>query len=436
MEAEKKAEVAVGMPQDDQDDHRLKTVRISLKKKALGDYAPIAGKQTIEEIKRLALDLKGLSVLHINSTASGGGVAELLTTLVPLLVASGIEAEWKTLPQHPDFFAVTKLFHNALQGMEDGLSEEAISAYLEHNRLAAESDRAMYDVIITHDPQPVAFRHFAKEKASKWVWRCHIDTSRPNPEVWDFLRPYVNEYDAAVFTMKKFIPPGVSIPPERVFVIPPAIDPLATKNRELPTGLSKEVLAEFGIDLRRPLITQVSRFDPWKDPDGVIRIYRKVKERIPEVQLALIGFMATDDPEAWGIYSYIEHETADDPDVFIFTNLNGVGSLEVNAFQRISNVVVQKSVKEGFGLVVSEAIWKETPVVAGDTGGIPIQMNDGIGGYLARTEEDYVEWIIRLLENPGEAREIATKGKAFVREKLLVTRLLTDELKLFRALVL
>lgn len=420
----------------EREDHRLNTVRISLKKKSLGDYAPIVGRDVLKEIRRLASDIKGLRVLQINSTASGGGVAELLTTLVPLEVSSGLEVEWKTLPQHPDFFEVTKLFHNALQGMACEITPEIIERYLDHNRLSAESNNSKYDVIIAHDPQPAAFRHYYGRSGAKWIWRCHIDTSHANPEVWKFIEPFVSEHDAAVFTMRGFLPPGLEIPEERTFYIPPAIDPLATKNRELPISLSKEVLEEFGIDTRRPLITQVSRFDPWKDPEGVIRIYRRVKQTIPSLQLALVGFMATDDPEAWDIYSYIEKETKNDRDVFVFTNLNGVGSLEVNAFQRVSDVVVQKSLREGFGLVVSEAIWKGTPVVAGDTGGIPLQMHDGVGGYLARTEDDYVKWITYILQNPDRAKEVADRGRSFVRDNLLMTRLLIDELKLFRSLVL
>lgn len=416
--------------------HKLTTMRISLKKKPLGDYKPIVGREVIEEIRRLASAIRGLKVLHINSTGAGGGVAELLTNLVPLEVASGLEAAWMTLPQHFNFFKVTKLFHNALQGMTYQPTRDDIHDYLEHNRLSAESTKGRYDLIITHDPQPVAFRHFYGRKGAKWVWRCHIDTSNPCPAVWDFLRPFVNEYDAAVFTTERFEPPGVGIPEEMVFFIPPAIDPLSTKNRAIPESISREVLTEYGVDRRKPLITQVSRFDPWKDPGGVIRIYRTLKKRIPDLQLALIGFMAMDDPEAWRIYSFIEEQTADDRDAFIFTNLNGVGGLEVNAFQTMSNVVVQKSIKEGFGLAVSEAIWKKTPVVAGNTGGIPLQMRNGVGGFLADTEDEYIEHIEYLLKSPKDADEIAAKGKEFVRERFLVTRLLMDELKLFKSLVL
>ena len=416
--------------------HQLGTVRMSLKRKTLDDYKPLVGQEVIDEVLRLASDLKGLRVLQINSAAYGGGVAELLTALVPLEVASGINVEWKTLPQHVDFFEVTKLFHNALQGMEYEPSTADIEKYIEHNRLSAESENARYDLIIAHDPQPAAFRHFGGHMGAKWVWRCHIDTSQPGRAVWDFLHPFIREYDAAVFTMKKFLPPDIGIPEERVFFIPPAIDPLSTKNIDLPASLSRTVLSEFGIDLERPLLTQVSRFDPWKDPMGVIRIYRRAKERVPDLQLALIGSMATDDPEGWEMYAAIENELKDDSDAFIFTNLNGAGSLEVNAFQRLSNLIVQKSIREGFGLVVSEALWKGTPVVAGNTGGIPLQVTNGVGGFLADGEDDYVDRAIFLLENPTEAHDIGYRGMKFVKDHFLVIRLLIDELKLFRSLVL
>jgi len=419
-----------------QREHLLDVVRMPLKKKVIEDYEPVSGKEIVAEARELAADLKGLRVLQLNSTAYGGGVAELLATLVPLETALGIRSIWKTLPQHAEFFEATKLFHNALQGGSNVPSQADIENYLDHNRLSAKSYRSNFDVVITHDPQPAAFRHFAGNRGVKWVWRCHIDTSDPNPAVWDFIRPFVNEYDAAVFTMQQFLPPGLEIPKERIYLIPPAIDPLSTKNIDLPESLSRTIVAEFGIDLRKPLLTQVSRFDPWKDPLGVIDIYRKVKKAVPGLQLALIGSMASDDPEAWAVYSTLEAELRTDRDAFIFTNLNGVGSVEVNAFQRLSSVIIQKSIREGFGLVVSEALWKQTPVVAGETGGIPLQMSDGSGGFLIDGSDDYSERIEFLLRNPAQAKEIAARGHETVREKFLVTRLLIDELKMLRSLVL
>lgn len=417
-------------------EHRLGTVRMSLKKKFIEEYEPLVGPEIVSRIRRLAADLKGLRVLQINSAYYGGGVAELLATLVPLEASLGINAVWKTLPQHMDFFEATKLFHNALQGGADVPTPKDIENYLDHNRMSAQGNRLDFDVVISHDPQPAALRHFAGRHDMKWVWRCHIDTSNPSETVWNFIRPFISEYDAAVFTMEQFLPPGGSLPADRIFIIPPAIDPLSTKNIDLPDSLSRTILSEFGVDLQRPLLTQVSRFDPWKDPFGVIHTYREVKKTIPQLQLALIGSMATDDPEAWEIYSAIEAELRDDRDAYIFTNLNGVGSVEVNAFQRLSDVIIQKSIREGFGLVVSEALWKETPVVAGDTGGIPLQMSDGIGGFLAGDGNTFVERIGFLLNHRAEAQEIAALGRARVREHFLITRLLLDELKMLRSLVL
>lgn len=415
-------------------DRALNAVRVSLKKKSLWDYERIVGSDVIDEIRSHAEVLKGLRLLQLNATAAGGGVAELLTSLVPLLRSVGLDAEWMVLPEHAEFFEVTKRFHNALQGMAYIPTDNDVASYLDQNRLSAEALTGTYDVIVTHDPQPVAVRHFAGRRGATWVWRCHIDTSEPRPEAWDVLRPYVNDYDAAVFTMREFVPPGLTIPSEKLLFVPPGIDPLSSKNRRLPRSLSEEVVSEFGIDTRRPLLTQVSRFDPWKDPIGVIRIYRELKKRHPALQLALVGFMAHDDPEAWRIYASLESEIAGDADAYVFTNLDGVGSLEVNAFQRVSDVVVQKSIREGFGLVVSEAIWKETPVVGGDTGGIPLQMTDGVGGYLARSEDEYVERIGALLARPDEAHAIAEAGRRHVLERFLVTRLLLDELRMLRTL--
>ncbi len=417
-------------------EHRLGAVRMSLKRKSLEDYVPVVGEAVISEIREIAAELKGLRVLQINSTSYGGGVAELLATLIPMEISLGIKTVWKTLPQHTDFFEITKQFHNALQGAEYNPTPKDIENYLDHNRLSAQSDRAGYDVVIVHDPQPAAFRHFDGKPGARWIWRCHIDTSHATKTAWDFIHPFVDEYDAVVFTLKEFLPPGLHIAQDHIYFIAPAIDPLSTKNLGLPEKLSRTVLSEFGIDLDRPLLTQVSRFDPWKDPFGVIRTYREVKERIPRLQLALIGSMATDDPEAWEIYSSIEADLRKDRDAFIFTNLNGVGSVEVNAFQRLSDVVIQKSIREGFGLVVSEALWKETPVVAGDTGGIPLQMSDGVGGFLADTDAEYADRIEFLLKDRQQAKQIAALGQAAVRENFLITRLLRDELKLLRSLVL
>ncbi|MCL4396418.1 MAG: glycosyltransferase, partial [Chloroflexi bacterium] len=264
-------------------------------------------------------------------------------------------------------------------------------------------------------------------------WRCHIDTSQPEPSVWEFLRLAIQEYDAAVFTMKQFEPPGLAGP--RSVFIPPAIDPFSPKNRPLPKYLYREEVAEFGVDLARPLIVQVSRFDPWKDPQGVIDTYRLMKKELPQTQLALIGAMAEDDPQGWEIYKKIRAEAEKDRDIYVFTNLTGVNAHEVNAFQRAADVVMQKSLREGFGLVVSEALWKGTPVVAGNTGGIRLQMENGIGGYLVDSIQQAADRALYLLMHSAAAETIARRGWERVHERFLMPRLLLDELKLIESLL-
>ena len=406
---------------------------VGVKRKSLEEYRNIVGDGPVEEARTLARELGGLRLLHLSSTATGGGVAELLNSLVPLEADCGLDVQWRLLCPSDELFKVTKGFHNALQGQEWPLDVQGKEIYLDHNRhCAAMLDPDDYDVVIVHDPQPAAFPHFVGANHARWVWRCHIDPSQPNDAVWQFLHPYVSQYDAAVFTMKEFVPPGLSGP--RLHFISPAIDPLSPKNRALPKYLCREEVAEFGVDLARPLMIQVSRFDPWKDPWGVIKAYRLVKEKLPSVQLALIGFMADDDPQGWEIYNSVRAEAEGDPDIHILTNLNGVGAHEVNAFQRVADVVIQKSVREGFGLVVSEAVWKGTPVVAGNTGGIPLQIQNGTGGVLVDTVEECADRVAYLLEHSDEAEHVAHRGWEWIRDRFLMPRLLRDELQLLSSL--
>jgi len=407
--------------------------RVILKRKSLRDYKPIVGGAVVEEIQTVAADLKGVRLLHINSTAYGGGVAELLNSLVPLEADCGLEVEWRVLRKDESFFQVTKRIHNALQGRAGGLTREEQETYLRYSDKCARMLAGNYDVIVVHDPQPAALPSLVPSHAAKWVWRCHIDTSEPDPQVWGFLKPFVQQYSTAVFTMPEFVPPDFSGP--TLVFIPPAIDPLTAKNRALPRYLCREVVAEFGVDLARPLIVQVSRFDPWKDPQGVIDAYRLVKKELPQVQLALIGSMAEDDPEGWEVYKAIREQDEKDPDLYTFTNITGVHAHEVNAFQRVADVAVQKSLREGFGLVVSEALWKETPVVAGDTGGIRLQMENRVGGFLVHSVEETAKWVEYLLLHSNEAEAIARLGWERVRDRFLIPRLLLDELRLVRSLV-
>jgi len=327
---------------------------------------------------------------------------------------------------------VTKSFHNALQGQAHRLTESERSLYLQVNEQSAKLLESDYDVVIVHDPQPAALRHFAGPRKAKWIWRCHIDSSNPNEEVSQFLRPYLNQYDALIFTMPDFQLPGLQV--KNVEFVPPAIDPLATKNMDLPLDVCKHAMADSGIDPNRPIILQVSRFDPWKDPLGVIKAYKIVKQDIPDVQLVFIGAMAGDDPEGWVLMDEVEEESAKDPDISIFTNLGGVGNAEVNMFQRGCDVVIQKSLREGFGLVVSEAFWKEKPVVAGKAGGIPMQFPEGFHQYLVEDVEDCAERIIHLLRHPGERGVFGRAGREQVRQQFLLPRLVRDTLRLMKNL--
>jgi trehalose synthase len=287
--------------------------------------------------------------------------------------------------------------------------------------------------VVVHDPQPLPLLKLHGKGAARWVWRCHIDTSEPNPQIWDFLSPYLEGYDATVFTLGSFVP--YDVPVERVEIIPPAIDPESPKNLELDAGVASRLLRWIGVEAERPLVTQVSRFDPWKDPLGVIDAYRLIKPEVPGLQLALAGSMALDDPEGWEIYRQIQESAKNDSHIHLFTNLTGVGNVEVNAFQRLSEVVIQKSIREGFGLVVSETLWKGTPIVAGRAGGIPLQVRGGVGGLLVDSVEECAEKTLWALQHPEKARAFGAKGRELVRERFLLTRLIADELRLYGSLL-
>jgi trehalose synthase len=396
-------------------------------------YEASAGREAVAELRRLAEPLQGLRVLHVNATPYGGGVAEILRSQIPLLRDLGLAADWKLITGDEAFFRVTKAIHNGLQGAPRDLTGAEWETYLAQSVRNARLLEESYDVIVLHDPQPLAMRHFHGNGDSKWTWRCHIDTSEPNPAVWALLRPFLDGYDAAIFTLGEFVPPDLPVP--RVEVIPPAIDPESPKNMDLSDPAVARLLGWIGVEVDSPLLVQVSRFDPWKDPLGVIDVYRRVRDEVPGLQLALVGSMALDDPEGLDIYAQIQAEARDDAAIHLFTNLTGVGNVEVNAFQRTADVVLQKSIREGFGLVVSETLWKGTPVVAGRAGGIPLQMGDGVGGYLADTTEEYADHVLHLFRNPDEGREMAARGRKRVRERFLLPRLIADDLRLYASLL-
>ena len=406
--------------------------KVELRERSLDAYRPIVGDEKVEEIKRLADRLKGGRVLHVNATAYGGGVAEILYTLVALMRDVGLDAEWRVIRGETEFFNVTKSFHNALQGMDVALTEEMKEIYNRYNRMNAEDFEGEYDFIVIHDPQPAALKHHLAPRFGKWIWRCHIDTSTPHRPVWDFLRPYLEEYDAAIFTMEQYV--GSDLRFDKLAIIPPSIDPLTDKNRELSLEESRRIVASFGLDTERPIMLQVSRFDPWKDPLGVIDAYRLVREEVPRLQLALVGSMAADDPEGWYYLDKTSRHAGEDSDIHILHNFHGVGNLEVNAFQTAADVVVQKSTREGFGLVVAEALWKGKPVVGGKVGGIPLQVIDGETGFLVTSVEECAQKALYLLQHPEVSREMGAKGREHVRENFLTTRHLRDYLELFNAL--
>jgi trehalose synthase len=403
---------------------------IAVGHKSLADYTHLAGRPLIEEINELSGELQGLKVLHLSATAFGGGVSEILYTLVPLMQDVGLDVEWQVMLGREEFYNATKRLHNALQGNPESLTEEEWKVFERYNALNATEIPGGWDVIIVHDPQPLAVRKHVADKAQTWVWRCHIDLSTPNPEAIERVVPMIGDYDHCVFHIEEYVPSGVD-GNHSVHICPPAIDPLSPKNMALSPEDAAFVCDQFGIDVDRPLMCQVSRFDPWKDPMGVIDAYRQVNERVPEVQLALVGSMATDDPEGWEFFNSTMAYADGDPDIHILNNLNNVGAIEVNAFQSQADVMVQKSTREGFGLTVSEALWKARPFIGGDVGGIPLQVQDGETGYLVSSPDECADRAIRILKEPDLGKRLGRAGKEHVRKRFLTPRLLRDWLRIF-----
>jgi trehalose synthase len=403
---------------------------VALGQRSLADYTHIAGRGLIEEIREMAAPLEGKRVLHVSATAFGGGVSEILYTLVPLMSDVGLDVHWQVILGREEFFNVTKLMHNSLQGDEQSISDEQWEVFDAYNRTNAESLAGDWDVIIVHDPQPAGMRQYAAERGKKWVWRCHIDLSTPNESTLGRLEPVIGDYDATVWHLDQYVPNGFN-GRGQVNIVPPAIDPLSPKNMALSPDDAAFVCEQFGIDVERPLVCQVSRFDPWKDPIGVIDAYRIVTEEVPEAQLALVGSMATDDPEGWEFFHSTMRHADGDPDIKILNNLNNVGAIEVNAFQSQADVCMQKSIREGFGLTVTEALWKGRPMVAGDVGGIPLQIDDGVSGFLVGSPEEAAKRTIEVLRDPELAKRVGRAGKERARERFLTPRLLRDWLRIF-----
>jgi trehalose synthase len=390
----------------------------------LDAYAPFVGRATIEELRLLGERLRGRRVQHINSTAVGGGVAEILNRLVPLLLELGINTRWDVIRGGDEFYAVTKAIHNALHGQPVTLSEHDVAVYRETTEQNLRTLALSDDIVFIHDPQPAGLIA-GRAPGSHWIWRCHIDLSAPVPSVWEFLRPTVERYDAAVFSAPQF---SRTLPIDQV-LIAPSIDPLADKNRELDARTIESIVTSLGLDPERPLVTQVSRFDRLKDPLGVIEAYRLAK-KYNDCQLLLVGGSATDDPEGQAVLTECRDRAADDRDIHV-VELPPTANIEINAVQRASTVLVQKSLREGFGLTVAEALWKAKPVIAGAVGGIPLQITHKYSGVLTHTIEGTAYWIKQLLNAPEFARHLGENGREHVRHNFLLTRHLRDYMLLF-----
>ncbi len=398
----------------------------------LSEYEGVAPPKVLGEIRSLADRLRESRVVHVNSTAFGGGVAEILHSMVPLMRSVGLEVEWEVIEAPPEFFTVTKLIHNGAQGMKVELTDDMKELYLRVNRENAERLDLSGNIVVVHDPQPLAIRKFRRDEA-KWVWRCHIDLSSPHEPVWRFLEDFVKLYDAYIFHMREYVRPGLES--EKVYIMCPSIDPLSEKNRDMRPEEVEEVLRRYDVDPERPILIQVARFDPWKDPLGAIDVYRKVKEKVSGVQLLLVASMAHDDPEGWIYFEKTARHAGEDYDIHLLTNLVGVGDREVNAFQRAADVALQMSTREGFGLAVTEALWKGTPVVARGVGGIRLQVIDGVTGFLVTTVEEAAERAVQLLRDRKLRDRLGRNGKEHVRKNFLITRHLRDYLRLFARLL-
>lgn len=394
-------------------------------KPKLREYEPIIGKPVLEEIKILAEKLSNKRILNINSTYIGGGVAEILSRMVPFLNELGIETKWSVIKGENEFFNITKKFHNALHGKKEEFKDTEFEYFLEINKKNSEEMDFSGDIIFVHDPQPVALIKKRNEVGEKWLWRCHIDVSMPDEKVWNFIKEYVELYDASVFSAPNF----AKILKIRMFLIYPSIDPLSNKNREIPKEKINDVLDKYGIDRKKPIILQVSRFDYLKDPVGVIKAFQMVRKTIP-CQLILAGGTATDDPESDKVLEEVREVANKDPDIHILL-LPPDSDLEINALQRAADVVVQKSIKEGFGLTVTEALWKGKPVVASAVGGILLQVKHKITGILSHSIEGTAYAIRTLLLNQEYANWLGQNGHAHVKENFLITRHLKDYLLLF-----
>jgi len=394
----------------------------------LDDYQPIVGQSQLDTLRFLAQEVKGKTIKMVNSTAVGGGVAEMLNRLVPLLGELEVPTHWDVITGGNDFFEITKAFHNALHGSPYDLTSAAQDIFLTYNEQNRERMQFGEDMVVIHDPQPAALIRSRGNSHASWVWRCHIDLSNPDAKVWEFLRPFVEQYDAAIFSSQSF---ARQLPiPQYLFY--PCIDPLSEKNKELPDSEVQRICDELGIDRSRPIVTQVSRFDRLKDPVGVVEAYKLAKKYV-DCQLVLAGGGATDDPEGAAVLQEVKEAAGNDPDIVIL-DLPPWCALQINAIQRASTIIIQKSLKEGFGLTVTEALWKGKPTIAGAVGGIPNQIIHKLTGVLVHSVEGCAYQIRYLLTHPEFARSIGVSGREHVKENFLMTTNVKRWLLLFRIL--
>ena len=391
----------------------------------IDEYIPIVGQSVVDDLMLLAEKLRERTVQHINSTAVGGGVAEILSRMVPLLNELGVNTKWDVIKGGAQFYEVTKKFHNVLHGRDEEITPRDFDVFLETSRQNIEEMNICGDIVFVHDPQPIAL--IRKKSGNKWIWRCHVDVSHPHAEVWRFLNDYIAGYDAAVFSAPAF----AQELPIRQFLIAPSIDPLSDKNKELPAEIMEAVLNKYNIVPDKPIITQISRFDRLKDPLGVIEAYRLVK-RYNDCQLILAGGGASDDPEGVKVLEEVKEKAGGDPDIHIL--LLPQNDIEVNALQRASTVIVQKSLKEGFGLTVSEALWKAKPVVASRVGGIPLQVTHKFSGLLCDSVDGAAFAVKQLLNAPAYAKRLGENGREHIRRNFLLTRHLKEYMLLFLSL--
>lgn len=395
-------------------------------------YADVAGHGIIDHLRQLAAPLHGMKVLHVNSTKVGGGVAEILEKLVPLMQELSIDTSWEVITGNNDFFQCTKAMHNTLQGSRIHISADLLNTYEQVNRENAAVLRDKLedaDFVFIHDPQPAPLLSHCTNRRGKWIWRCHIDASHPYRPVWQYLKQFVVNYDASIFSLPHF----AKTLPHPQYIIPPSIDPLSDKNRDLTVEEINTVYSDFNIDPQRPLLVQVSRFDRFKDPLGVIQAYKLVKKFVPGQQLVLAGGSATDDPEGDIVLQEVREAAGNDPDIHILL-LPPDSHQTINALQRTADIVLQKSVKEGFGLTVTEAMWKGKPVIGGNAGGIGLQVINFNTGFLVNTPEGAALRIRYLLHQPQKMREMGNKAREFVRDNFLLTRHLREYLTLLLSL--